>query len=142
RSGKSVMEWDNQDAAFQDIAQDIRRVMGKQTTSVHPTPRLGRQKWVRLLKQVRTTWIEGVLEHSLHQAALIALDLQAQPDALANPWHLEVQETNQPPSRIPTGTSLVQIYDEADGELLILGEPGAGKTTLLLELARALLDRA
>jgi len=36
----------------------------------------------------------------------------------------------------------MQVYDEADGELLILGEPGAGKTTLLLELARDLLDRA
>jgi hypothetical protein len=36
----------------------------------------------------------------------------------------------------------MQVYDQADGELLILGEPGAGKTTLLLELARALLIRA
>jgi len=36
----------------------------------------------------------------------------------------------------------VQVYDEADGELLILGEPGAGKTTLLLERACPLLERA
>ncbi len=45
----------------------------------------------RLLNQIRTMWIEGVLEHSLHQAALIALDVQEQPDALAHPWHLESQ---------------------------------------------------
>ncbi len=38
--------------------------------------------------------------------------------------------------------SSASYYDEADGALLILGEPGSGKTTLLLELARDLLDRA
>jgi predicted NACHT family NTPase len=36
----------------------------------------------------------------------------------------------------------MQIYDEAGGELLILGEPGAGKTTLLLQLASDLLKGA
>jgi transcriptional regulator with XRE-family HTH domain len=96
----------------------------------------------RMLKRVRLTWIEGVLEHSLHQAALIALGLQEQPDALDNPWHLTVQETNLPPRPLPPGTSIVEVYDQADGELLILGEPGGGKTTLLLELTRILLERA
>lgn len=37
---------------------------------------------------------------------------------------------------------MTQVYDDADGELLILGAPGSGKTTLLLELARDLLFRA
>ena|SRR6266487_27098 len=101
-----------------------------------------RQNRTRLMKRVRTTWIEGVLEHSLYQATLIALDLQEQPDALANPWHFEVQETDRSPRPLPGGTSIVQVYDEAEGELLILGEPGVGKTTLLLELARTLLQRA
>ena len=101
-----------------------------------------RQNRRRLLTQIRTMWIEGVLEHSLHQAALMALDMQGQPDALSNPWHLESQETNQPPHPLPAGTSIVQVYEEAEGELLILGEPGAGKTTLLLELARTLVERA
>src|SRR5260370_39716799 len=95
-----------------------------------------------LLTQVGMMWIEGVLEHSLHQAALMALDVQEQPDALADPWHLEIQETDQPPHPLAAGTSIVQVYEEAEGELLILGEPGAGKTTLLLELARTLVERA
>jgi hypothetical protein len=110
-----------------------------------PVPRVSsrdQQNRLRLLKRVYTIWIEGLLERSLHQASLIALDLQEQPDALANPWHLEVQESNRPPHPLPTGTSIVQVYDESDGELLLLGEPGAGKTTLLLELARTLLKRA
>jgi nucleoside phosphorylase/DNA polymerase III delta prime subunit len=95
-----------------------------------------------LLKQVQSTWIEGVLESSLHQAAMLQLNFQEQPDALTNPWHMEVQETNRPPRPLPLGISVVDIYDKADGKLLILGEPGAGKTTLLLELARTLLKRA
>jgi hypothetical protein len=56
-------------------------------------------------------------------------------NTLANPWHLEVQETKRPPHPLPAGTSIVQVYDESESDLLILGEPGAGKTTLLLELA-------
>jgi hypothetical protein len=95
-----------------------------------------------LLKRVRQMWIEGVFEQSLDQAALIDINLQEQPDAVVNPFHLEVQETNRPPRPLPAGTSIVQVYDEADGELFILGGPGAGKTMLLLELTRMLLDRA
>ncbi len=95
-----------------------------------------------LLKRVRTTWIEGLLERSLHEAARLELHLQERPDVLANPWRLQVQELDRPPQPLPAGTPIVEVYDEANDELLILGEPGAGKTTLLLELARTLLDRA
>src|SRR5258708_2213912 len=140
RGGKAVTTWENPDEAFLAITQGLRRVIEQQ--QIPPLPEVERQKRRSLIKRVRTTWIEGVLEHSLHQAALIALDLQEQPDALANPWRLEVQETDLPPRLLPPGTPIVQVYDKADGELLILGEPGAGKTTLLLELARTLLERA
>jgi transcriptional regulator with XRE-family HTH domain len=96
----------------------------------------------RMLKRVRFIWIKGLLEDSLHGAALITLGLHEQPDALANPWRLTVQELDHAPRPLPPGTRITQVYDDADGELLILGEPGVGKTTLLLELARDLLDRA
>jgi len=36
----------------------------------------------------------------------------------------------------------MEVYDRANGELLILGEPGSGKTILLLKLAHDLLERA
>jgi DNA polymerase III delta prime subunit len=96
----------------------------------------------RLLAKVRTFWITDVLEQSLHGAALIALGLHEQPDAVANPWHLGIASPGEPTHALPPGTSIAQVYDEAVGELLLLGEPGSGKTTLLLELARTLLDRA
>jgi transcriptional regulator with XRE-family HTH domain/DNA polymerase III delta prime subunit len=96
----------------------------------------------RLLKRVRSFWIDGVLEESLHGAALIALDVREQSDALANPWRLVFEQPSEPARLLPRGTRITQVYDQAGGELLILGEPGSGKTTLLLELARDLLHRA
>ncbi len=143
--GKPITEWDNQDAAFREITQGIRRVLEQRATSARPTPRVSptdRQNRLRLLKRIRFFWIEGVLEQSLYKAARIEVGLREQPDALTNPWRLTIQEANQAPHLVALGTPLVQIYDEADGELLILGEPGAGKTTLLLELTRDLIARA
>jgi transcriptional regulator with XRE-family HTH domain len=104
-----------------------------------PTVDINRQ---RMLNRVRSTWIEGVFQQSLRRAMLIALGMKELPEALANPWTLSVQETNLPSQPLPPGTRIIQVYDQADGELLILGEPGAGKTTLLLELAGHLLARA
>jgi eukaryotic-like serine/threonine-protein kinase len=96
----------------------------------------------RMLQKVRAFWITGVLEQSLHGAALITLGLHEQPDAVANPWELVLQQPDQPAQLLPPGTRITQVYDTMSGELFILGEPGSGKTTLLLELARDLLDRA
>jgi serine/threonine protein kinase/DNA polymerase III delta prime subunit len=105
-----------------------------------PVWRTNRQ---RLLRKVRTFWIAGVLEHSLETHARLALGLQAQPEAVANPWQLVVFHHPAGASRpLPAGTRITQVYDTANGELLILGAPGSGKTTLLLELARDLLERA
>ncbi len=69
-------------------------------------------------------------------------DLQEQPDAVANPWQLVLQHPAGVPRPLPAGTHITEVYDAAEGELLILGAPGSGKTTLLLELARDLLSRA
>ncbi len=96
----------------------------------------------RFLRRVHAFWIEGVLEHSLQGAALIALGLQEQLDALANPWHLVLQHPDTAPRSFPLGTRIPEVYDAANGQLLILGAPGSGKTTLVLELARDLLARA
>jgi len=96
----------------------------------------------RLLAKVHSFWIKGVLERSLYNVVHIELGLHEQPDAIANPWHLVLQQHDQPAHPLPSSTHIIQVYDDALGELLILGEPGSGKTTLLLELARDLLRRA
>ena len=103
---------------------------------------LSGQNRQRLIARVRAFWITGFLEKSLHDAALIALGLQSRSDVLANPWNLVLQQADQSAHMLAAGTRIIQVYDKALGELLILGEPGSGKTTLLLELARDLLSRA
>ncbi|HZR40605.1 MAG TPA: NACHT domain-containing protein, partial [Ktedonobacteraceae bacterium] len=95
-----------------------------------------------LLRKVRSFWITGVLEQSLHGAVLLSPGLQTQSSAVINPWHLVLQHPDATQGALPPGTRITQVYDNAAGELLILGAPGAGKTTLLLELTRDLLLRA
>jgi TIR domain/NACHT domain len=145
RDGKPVTQWPDLDTVFHSVTQDLRRLVEQQQALTHPPVALSsldRQNRIRMLKQVRATWIDGLLKQSLHQAARIELHLQDRPDVLANPWRLQVQELDQAPQMLPDGTSIVDVYDSAGGELLILGEPGAGKTTLLLELTRTLLEWA
>ena len=96
----------------------------------------------RLLEKVHTFWIKDVLEQSLREREHLTLSLQLKFDVIANPWKQTALPAKQSTRPLPAGTSILQVYDDAGGELLILGEPGAGKTTLLLELARDLLQRA
>lgn len=103
---------------------------------------LARRSRQRLLQHMRDYWIKGVLEGSLHGAALIELGLEARPDYVAYPWDMVVERPGRAPQGIPAGTALTKVFDDAGGELLILGSPGSGKTTTLLELARRLLVRA
>jgi DNA polymerase III delta prime subunit len=113
-----------------------------ETKSPLPMSTLSGQNRQHLIAKVRDFWITGFLEQSLHGAALMALGLQSQPDALENSWRLVLQQANQSAHTLAAGTRITKVFDEGSRELLILGEPGAGKTTLLLELARDLLNRA
>jgi hypothetical protein len=92
---------------------------------------------------VRKFWIDGVLKSSLYNEVLIRLNLTEQPKAVDNrPWDLILQQPGKPNYEIPPGTPIIDVFDQMNQRLLILGEPGSGKTTMLLELADALLKRA
>jgi len=95
-----------------------------------------------MLKLVNDTWIKGVLEQSLHGAALIALGLKERKDAVESPLGIVLQTPDQPDCLLPPGTKIVDVFDQKGHPLLILGEPGSGKTTMLLELARDTIARA
>jgi predicted NACHT family NTPase len=106
-----------------------------------------RQSWEErsrqaMLEKVRTYWIAGILQHSLVHEVRIALDLAARPEAVLRPLDLLVQRPDRGDRPLPPGTRLIDVFDDVDQALLILGAPGAGKTTLLLELAQDLLGRA
>jgi serine/threonine protein kinase len=93
----------------------------------------------RMIKKVSAVWIRGVLRQSLLGASFIPPGLDERQDAVARRSSQQAVSHIQP---FAPGTTIVEVYDQTAGELLILGEAGSGKTTLLLELARHLLDRA
>ncbi len=95
----------------------------------------------RLLKKVCAFWIKDILEPSFMHTPHLALTLQVQANVVLNPWHHVVQSERRTSTLAPE-TTLLDVYDEACGELLLLGETGSGKTILLLELASTLLQRA
>ncbi|MBK8783448.1 MAG: NACHT domain-containing protein, partial [Anaerolineales bacterium] len=95
-----------------------------------------------LLNHVENAWIKGVLDASLHGAALLDLGIKQDPEAVTQyPWAIKKESTDE---TLPAGTSMLEIFDSIGmgRSLLILGAPGSGKTTMLLELARGLIARA
>ncbi len=84
-----------------------------------------------LLNHVENAWIKGVLDASLHGAALLDLGIKQDPEAVIQyPWAIKKESTNE---TLPAGTSMLKIFDSIGMgcSLLILGAPGSGKTTML-----------
>jgi NACHT domain-containing protein len=100
-----------------------------------------RENRQRMLKLVQNQWITGFLENPLYYGydeQLLPLALR---ERVGSRFDLVLSNPLEPTQTILSGTTITKVFDQAGGELLILGEPGAGKTTLLLELARDLLQR-
>lgn len=94
-----------------------------------------------MLQNVRSFWIEGVLENSLHSAVAIDLGTRFESGAVENPWNTVLRTPAGDEPQVSDMTP-IEIFDRLNGKLLILGDPGSGKTTTLLTLARELLNRA
>lgn len=104
-------------------------------------PRLRKQDRQRMLARVRTR-ITKQLADTLQGAIRVELGLHEQPNAIIDFSPFSLQQPEQPAQPMPSQTRILQAYQEAEDQLLILGEPGGGKTTLLLELSRDLLEQA
>jgi hypothetical protein len=104
----------------------------------------GRADQVRriLIRQVRRTWIDGVLNRSLARVVRIRLSLIERSDLVAHPWGELLSEGGEPNRQLPPDISIDQVADRYGSRFLILGGPGTGKTTFLLELTSILLNRA
>lgn len=81
-------------------------------------------------------------EQSLQGVVQLELGLVLRPAAVQNAVGLSLRLPNLPESSLPAGTTIVQAYEHAQQELLILGEPGAGKSTFLVALAQHLVEQA
>ncbi|WP_353932365.1 DUF3365 domain-containing protein [Okeanomitos corallinicola TIOX110] len=95
-----------------------------------------------LLNKVKQYWVNGVLEKSLHNQALIELGIEERLDLVEQPSSIikEIPNECQPLSE---NQSVSDVFNQmGEGRtLLILGEPGAGKTITLLKLAQDLITR-
>ncbi len=116
----------------------------QQFQSSREVDRVSQQNRIRMLRRLRRVY-EDLRIQSLQGAAQIELGLASRPTAIqinaANLFrHLPDHDQLEQP--LSPGTSIIQVYEQARGELLILGEPGSGKSTLLLELADNLVQRA
>ncbi|NEO46321.1 MAG: NACHT domain-containing protein [Moorea sp. SIO4A3] len=115
----------------------------QQLTSPHLS-NVERRNRSKILARVYSYWIKGLLEseNSLYNVDAIELGFEYKPDAVIYPWEMVVQEYNTSDRKLDSNTSIFEIFEELNEELLILGEPGTGKTTMLLDLARTLIRRA
>lgn len=94
-----------------------------------------------MLQRLRLRY-EQMIAQSLQGATQIELGMSSRPEAVQNTVSLSLRLPNQSGHLLPTSTSIIQAYELAQQELLILGEPGAGKSTFLLELAYHLAQQA
>jgi DNA polymerase III delta prime subunit len=96
-----------------------------------------------LLKQVKEE-VTSRLAQSLHNAVLINLGKQVQPNQVKRPWDAEVKIGSKPIAPLSPESTILEVFERTDvaRKLLILGEPGVGKTTTMLDLAQALVQKA
>jgi ABC-type amino acid transport system permease subunit/DNA polymerase III delta prime subunit len=119
------------------IEQELRLVLQEKQKAERPP----NEK--KLLQAVKDE-VVARLKQSLHNAALINLGMEAQPEQVKRPWSSDIKIGDKPSEPIPDNQSILEVFDQEEiaGKLLILGNPGAGKTTTMLDLAKALIARA
>ncbi|MBW4455306.1 MAG: NACHT domain-containing protein [Nostoc indistinguendum CM1-VF10] len=114
------------------------------TTPTTPVGNLARPKNERILLSAVKEEVTARLRQSLHNAVLINLGKESQPQQVTRPWDAEIKIGLKPAEPLPNTTTILSVFEseEIAGKLLILGEPGAGKSTTQLELAQELIKRA
>ena len=92
------------------VTGDIR--IGHTITPLPPAETRLRHDLGILLKNVEMTWIKGVLEKSVHDAALLELGMELREEAVDNPWRMVMEKPDQSREEIPQGRKIKDIFDE------------------------------
>lgn len=111
-------------------AEAIRELLGK------------RPRTESLLLQAVKAEVKTRLEQSLLNAVPIQLGIKVQLEQvqLERDWNPLIG--NESRELVSKDKTILHVFDDVQGKLLILGSPGAGKTKTLLDLAEELCDRA
>lgn len=88
-----------------------------------------------MLNKVEEFWVKGVLENSLTESGTFNLGLTTVSGVVLK--HIDYGDYS-----IPRTAKIVDVFEDMQRQLLILGAPGAGKTTLMLQLTQALIAQA
>src|SRR5687768_11917670 len=78
-----------------------------------PASARDRANQLLLLQKVKTFWIAGVLERSIHTTFLLELGRELRTDAIDHPWAsvLELPDAESRP--LPAGLSDLAVFDQA-----------------------------
>ena len=143
QDGSAITTWDDQNKAFLAVEQGIRALI-EYPPLVRLAPAnsgVATQNRENMLQRLQKMY-EDLLIDSLQESARIELGLKEQPGAVQNAANLLLHRATQTARPLPSGTAILQVYQQCSQELLILGEPGAGKSTLLYQLGCDLLSTA
>lgn len=127
-----------------DIA-DVQALLGTTTRVLNRVPKTNRTHAdehelrcrAALLRYIRTAWIEDYYEQSLRTLPWIDLEVRDRPDLIPHP----APRPTSPLLRAKPA-EIAEVYQRAQGNLLLLGDPGAGKTIALLTLTRTSIELA
>lgn len=95
-----------------------------------------------VLGMMQKVWITRHLEPLLQETPYPEPMFELRPDAVEYAWANIVDTSDQKRALLPAGTSLVDVFDEMEGSLLLLGEPGVARTILLLDVVQQALEWA
>lgn len=140
RNGQAITLWSNQDEAFLQVSQGLRTLL-KRPLPPGTMSTLAIQNRTNMLTKLQRMYDE-LLDDSLQQLTRVTLPLSSVPDAIHTSANFLLRRSNLPAQPLAPGTTIQQAYQQANQELLILGEPGAGKSTLIYQLGQELLAQA
>jgi len=141
-----MTKWRDRNEAWQECLNGIRHLLGlpeapSRVRRQRHALTIAQQNRIRMLGRLHRMY-ETLLQGSLQGTTRIELGLAEKAGAVSNAANVLLRMNHQDERLLPPGTSILQAYDTAQQELLILGEPGVGKSTLLTELALHLVKRA